>query len=72
MAEIEGEYERLRHLGGVGIGWQAQDLHDEGVAGDAAAASAAIGKQIVDHAAAAFAELVSEASRYPLAAIRAR
>jgi creatinine amidohydrolase len=70
MAEIEGDYRRLRHLGGVGMGWQAQDIHEAGVAGDAASASAAIGEQIVDHAAAGFAELVAETSRYPLERIR--
>ena len=72
MADMEGDYKRLRHLGGVGIGWQAQDIHEAGVAGDAASASADIGKQIVDYAAAAFAELVNETSRFPLAKIRAR
>ncbi len=72
LADMESEYRRLRHLGGVGIGWQAQDIHEEGVAGDAASASADIGEQIVDYVAAAFADLVSETSRYPLARIRVR
>lgn len=72
MAEMEGDYKRLRHLGGVGMGWQAQDIHEDGVAGDAASASAAIGSQIVDHVAAGFAELVGETSRYPLERIRKR
>ncbi len=70
MAEIEGDYDRLRHLGGVGMGWQAQDIHAEGVAGDAASASADIGRRIIDHATAGFAQLVSETSRYPLDRIR--
>lgn len=72
MVEMEGEFRRLRHLGGVGIGWQAQDIHSEGVAGDAASASAEVGKQIVDHVATAFAELVSETSRFPLDRVRSR
>jgi len=70
MAEIEDEFRRLRHLGGVGMGWQAQDIHPEGVAGNAASASADIGKRIVDHVASGFAELVSETSHYPLDRIR--
>ncbi|HMB48887.1 MAG TPA: creatininase family protein [Afifellaceae bacterium] len=72
MAELEGEYKRLRHLGGVGIGWQAQDIHEDGVAGDASAASAETGQKIVDHAAAGFAELVAETARFPLGRIRQR
>ncbi len=72
MADMEGEYRRLRHLGDVSIGWQAQDIHEDGVAGDAASASAEIGRQIFDHVAAAFAELVTEASRFPLERIRPR
>jgi creatinine amidohydrolase len=72
MADMEGNYSRLRHLGGVGIGWQAQDIHAAGVAGDASSASAETGRKIVEHVAAGFAELVAEASRFPLECIRER
>lgn len=37
--------------GGVGYGWQAQDLHPAGVAGHAAAADAARGREEVERAA---------------------
>jgi creatinine amidohydrolase len=37
MAEMEASNRRLTHVGGVGIGWQAQDIHPAGVAGNAAA-----------------------------------
>ncbi len=72
LPDMEARYSRLRHVGGVGIGWQAQDLHPDGVAGDASAATAEIGARIVEHVTAALAELIGEAAAYPLQALRAR
>ncbi len=72
MADIEGRYEHLRYTGGPGIGWQAQDIHPEGVAGDATAASAETGRKIVEHVTARFAKLVDEVSAYSLNALRDR
>ncbi len=72
MVEIDGEYERLQYLGGVGIAWQAQDIHPAGVAGNAAAATPEIGHAIVEHVTDAFATLVAETSRFPLSRIRRR
>lgn len=68
-AEIEGTFERLRYLGGVGIGWQAQDIHPEGVAGNATAADAKKGREVVEGAARGLARLIEEVSAYPLSAI---
>ena len=72
LPETAAANRRLRHVGGVGIGWQAQDLHPAGVAGDAAAATAETGAAIVAHVTAALAELVTEVSRHPLSSIRSR
>lgn len=72
MADLEKTHQRLRYLGGVGIGWQAQDLHPSGAAGDASAANAEIGVQIVDAAAKGLAQLVAEVSAYPLSALNDR
>ncbi|WP_436639283.1 creatininase family protein [Microbaculum sp. FT89] len=72
MAEIAGDYEKLTYLGGVGIGWQAQDIHPAGVAGDASKATADIGKAIFDHVVAGYAKLLAEISAYPLSRIRKR
>ena len=69
LADIEAEYQYLRMIGDVNIGWQAQDLHPEGVAGNAADATTVIGEAMVTHAARAFAGLIEEISRYPLANI---
>lgn len=60
----------LRAEGSVGFGWQAQDLHPAGVTGDATAATAALGRELVDRSAAALAALIAETQQYPLSAIR--
>ena len=70
LPDVEADYERLRLVGGVSAGWQAQDLHPAGVAGNASAASTALGEAIVEHAARGLARLVEEVSRYPLDALR--
>jgi len=66
MKEIAEDYEKLTYVGGVGIGWQAQDIHPAGVAGDATKASADIGRAIFDHVTAGYAKLLREISAYPL------
>ena len=55
--------------GGVGFGWQAQDLHPAGVAGNAAAADAARGREEVERAARALVRLATEVAAYPLSAL---
>ena len=72
LPAIEGEYKHLRIIGNVNLGWQAQDLHPLGVAGNAAGATAQVGKSLVEHAASAFAVLIEEVSRYPLSNIKSR
>ena len=46
--------------GGVGFGWQTQDLHPAGALGDASAASAALGQTVLEHQAAQLARLFEE------------
>jgi creatinine amidohydrolase len=53
--------------GGVGFGWEAQDLHPSGALGDASAATAEAGVLILEHAAARLATLVEEVHRFDLA-----
>ncbi len=72
LPETEEANRRLRYVGGVGIGWQAQDLHPAGVAGDASAATAEIGAAVVDHVTEGLAELVAEVSRHPLSSLKSR
>lgn len=53
-----------------GIGWMSQDLHDEGVCGNAAAADAARGAILLDHLAASLGELLGELAQTPLSLLR--
>ncbi len=72
MADIEEDHQHLTYLGGVGMGWQAQDIHPTGAAGNASLASAEIGCKIVENAARGLAGLLSEVSLYPLSALKDR
>jgi creatinine amidohydrolase len=63
----ERDFPILMGLGAAGFGWQAQDLHPAGAAGDAAAADAATGEAVLDHVAGRLVALVEEMVRYPLA-----
>lgn len=67
MAE---EYEMLAPEGGVGFGWQAQDLHPAGACGDASAADARRGEALLDFYAQRFAQLLREIDRFPLSTLR--
>ena len=69
---IARDYRFLTPEGGVGFGWQTQDLHPAGACGDAAAADAARGAIVVERAADALLALIDEVARYPLDAIEHR
>ena len=64
--DMEREFEILTPEGGVGFGWQVQDLQPFGACGNAGAADAGKGREIVDRAAAAFIRLLQEIDRFPL------
>jgi creatinine amidohydrolase len=49
--------------------WQAQDLHPSGAIGDASAASAEKGRQMLDHGARSFCELLADVDRFDPAAL---
>lgn len=51
------------------LGWAMQDYHPQGAAGNAAAATAAQGRVLVDAAARGLARLLDEVSRLPLSAL---
>lgn len=57
--------------GVVGFGWQAQDLHEAGVCGDARAASADKGEQVLDRAANDLVRLVAAAGAFDLSRLTA-
>jgi creatinine amidohydrolase len=49
--------------GGVGFGWETQDLHPAGALGDASAATAELGEAILEYQAARLAQLFEEVRR---------
>ena len=70
--EIEQAGNMLTPEGAVGFGWQTQDLHPEGAAGDAASADAETGRVLVERAATALIRLLREVSEFPLDALKPR
>ena len=66
------EVEREAELIGAAayFGWQAQDLHPSGASGNAAKATAELGKELVERAASGLVKLIEEISNYPLARLR--
>lgn len=69
---MEKDYTYLRPEGGIGFGWQAQDIHPSGAVGNALDADAERGKLLVDSAAKGLANLLAEIDRYPLTNIKDR
>jgi creatinine amidohydrolase len=69
--EVEGESELLGQ-GAAYFGWQAQDFHLSGASGNAASATAELGKELVERAARGLVRLVEEISNYPLSRLRTR
>ena len=67
--QIEREAELICR-GAAYFGWQAQDLHPAGVSGNAAEATAELGRELVERAATGLAKLVEEISNYPLSRLR--
>lgn len=68
--EMESDYVHLRPEGGIGFGWQTQDLNPAGACGNALDADAERGRLIVEQAAARFIDLLREVERFPLSRLR--
>ncbi|MFZ1416077.1 MAG: creatininase family protein [Defluviicoccus sp.] len=62
-AELEQGCAVFRVEGATGIGWLAEDLNPHGVVGDAASASAELGRLLLDHHATALAALIADVQR---------
>ncbi|MBV9459614.1 MAG: creatininase family protein [Bradyrhizobium sp.] len=56
--------------GAAYFGWQAQDLHPKGASGNAAKATAPLGRELVERAARGLANLIQEISNYPLSRLK--
>ena len=63
-------YRLLSPTGPGKLAWQAQDLHPSGACGDATDADAERGRQLVEHAAKALADLLLELDRFTLDRLR--
>jgi creatinine amidohydrolase len=55
--------------GAVGFGWQTQDLQEAGACGNARAAKAELGAEVVARAARRLYALIEEVIEYPLAGV---
>jgi creatinine amidohydrolase len=60
------EYRHLRMTGFTAMAWIAEDVHPEGVAGEAHLATAAKGRKAAEFQAARFVELLEDVARFPL------
>lgn len=67
-----GRESELLGRGSAYFGWQAQDLHPSGASGNAARATADLGKELVERAAIALVRLTEEISNYPLSRLATR
>ncbi|MDN2565148.1 creatininase family protein [Aquibium sp. A9E412] len=66
QAGFEDRFRHLRAYGPHAFGWMMRDLSPEGATGNAAAASAAAGRRIVDHAVEGLAELLADIAAFDL------
>jgi len=69
LADNAERYQWLNLIGPVGAGWQAQDLHPSGAAGDASLATPEKGKAMLEHAARVVVKIWTELVDYPLDAL---
>jgi creatinine amidohydrolase len=69
---MEKDYRRLSAHRPAPLAWQAQDLHPSGAVGDATQASAEKGRQLLDHGAAAFCELLADIDKFDPETFNAR
>lgn len=67
---FETDFAHLRAYGPHAFGWKMSDLSTEGVTGNAAAATAAAGEAILDHAANGFVELLQDVAHFDLSTLR--
>jgi creatinine amidohydrolase len=61
---MEKEYRWLSAHRPAPFAWQAQDIHPSGAAGDATQATAEKGRQLIDHGASAFCELLADVDKF--------
>ena len=65
QADFIRDYAHLRAYGPHAFGWLMTDISSEGATGDAAAATAETGEQILDHAVAGLMQLIGDVEKHP-------
>lgn len=66
QAEFAERFTHLRAYGPHAFGWKMRDLNADGVTGNAAAATAELGRALIDHAAAGLVELLRDVHRFDM------
>jgi creatinine amidohydrolase len=68
QSDFARDFRHLRAYGPHAFGWKMSDLNKLGVAGDASAATAERGEQLVAHAVKGIVELLEDVARFEVAA----
>lgn len=66
------EFKYLRAYGPHAFGWKMRDLNPDGVAGNAAAASAEAGEKLIAHAVEGFIDLLRDVDRFDMALLQSK
>jgi len=64
------DFKHLRAYGPHAFGWKMSDLNEDGVAGNAAVATAERGEMLINHAVGGFIELLEDVDRFDTALLR--
>ncbi|MGI2031065.1 creatininase family protein [Rhizobium panacihumi] len=70
QAAFAKDYKHLRAYGRHAFGWKMSDLNEQGVAGDASAATAERGEQLVAHAVTGIIELLRDVAQFDPSVLR--
>lgn len=68
--DLEATLRRVAPEGQASFAWLAEDLNPEGVVGDATLASSDLGARLLDHYGRALAEVITDASEFPVERLR--
>jgi creatinine amidohydrolase len=70
QSDFARDFTHLRAYGPHAFGWMMKDLNPDGVAGNAARATAEAGERILDHAVNGFVDLLRDVDRFDMAIFR--
>ncbi len=70
QTDLARRFKHLRAYGPHAFGWKMRDLNEQGVAGDASAATAERGEQLIAHAVNGIVELLEDVAAFDLSVLR--